>query len=131
MVVSHQQPIPPHFIKIKSSSLLIIDQFDFAACYDKIYMTAKDYKIETSIDGETWDIIYSGTVPVTNIYRKECEFKPIICKYLKFTVLSTYDRRGYKWFQGGSMKVHGTLDNTTLYVNLDAYGIPKEVKELL
>ena len=31
-------------------------------------MTAKDYKIETSIDGETWDTVYSGTVPATDIY---------------------------------------------------------------
>ena len=69
MVNSHQQPIPPpHFIKIKSSSLLIIDQFDFAACDDQVYMTAKDYKIETSIDGETWDTVYSGTVSATDIY---------------------------------------------------------------
>ena len=98
------------------------------ASYDVVYMTAKDYKVETSMDGETWNTVYSGIVPSTHRYIKECEFDPTICKYLKFTVLSTYDRRGYKWFQGGFMKVYGTLVNAgTLYTNTDAYGILKEV----
>ena len=90
-------------------------------------MTAKDYKIETSMDGETWDTVYSGTVPATSIYDKQCEFKPVICKQIRLTVLSTYDQRGYQWFQGGHMKVYGTLVNAgTLYTNTDAYGILKE-----
>ena len=96
------------------------------ASYDVVYMTAKDYKVETSMDGETWDTVYSGIVPSTHRYTKECEFEPTICKYLKFTVLSTYDQRGYQWFQGGWMKVYGTLVNAgTLYTNTDAYGILK------
>ena len=77
---------PPHFVGIKSSSPLVIDQFDFSATFDQIYMTAKDYKIEASMDGETWDTVYSGTVPDTRVYTKECEFEPTVCRYLKFTV---------------------------------------------
>lgn len=95
------------------------------ASWDRIYMTAKDYKIETSMDGEIWDTVYSGRVPDTRIYTKECEFKPTICKYLKFTVLSTYDQRGYQWFQGGHIKIYGTLARDMLYTNQHAYAIPK------
>ena len=116
---------PPHFVEIKSSSPLIIDRFDFMASWDLVYMTAKDYKIETSMNGETWDTVYSGTVPDTRVYTKECEFEPTVCRYLKFTVLSTYDRRGYKWYQGGFMKVYGALAGNNLYTNQHADAIPK------
>ena len=98
------------------------------ASYDVVYMTCKDYKIDTSMDGETWNTVYSGIVPSTSIYTKECKFKPIICKYIRLIILSTYDQRGYKLFQGRHIKIYGTFVNAgTLYTNTDAYGILKEV----
>lgn len=115
---------PPHFVGIKSSSPLVIDRFDFTAVWDLVYMTCKDYRIETSMDGEIWNTVYSGMVPGTSLYTEECEFEPIICKQIRLTVLSTYDQRGYKWFQGGHIKIYGTLANVgNLYTNTDAYGI--------
>ena len=116
---------PPHFVEIKSSSPLVIDQFDFSATDDVIYMTAKDYKIEASMDGESWNTVYSGIVPSTSRYNKQCEFEPIICKQIRLTVLSTYDQRGYKWFQGGHIKIYGALAGSKLYTNQHAYAIPK------
>lgn len=97
------------------------------ASWDQAYMTAKDYKIESSMNSDTWNTVYSGTVPDTHVYIHECKFEPTVCKYLKFTVLSTYDQRGYKWFNGGWMKVYGTVHGKSLYTNnTDVYAIPKE-----
>lgn len=90
-------------------------------------MTAKDYNIESSMDGETWDTLYSGIIPSTNFYTQKCEFEPVICKYIRFIVSSTYDRRGYKWLQGKNFKIYGTLAGNKLYTNRHAYAIPKKV----
>ena len=88
-------------------------------------MTVKDYKIESSVNGKTWDTLYTGIVPSTSRYDVKCEFKPTICKYIRLVQLTTYDTRGYKWFQGGFMKVYGTLARHILYTNQHAYAIPK------
>ena len=117
---------PPHFVGIKSSKLLIIDRFDFTAKWDLVSMTCKDYKIESSLDGKTWDTLYTGIIPSTSLYGVKCEFKPTICKQIRCTILSTYDARGYKWFQGKNFKIYGTLASQyKLYTNPDAYGVPK------
>ena len=116
---------PPHFVGIKSNIPLIVDQYDFTSNWDFVYMTAKDYNIESSMDGETWDTLYSGIIPSTNFYTQKCEFEPVICKYIRFIVSSTYDRRGYKWLQGKNFKIYGTLAGDMLYINQHAYGIPK------
>ena len=90
-------------------------------------MTAKDYKIESSMNGETWNTLYSGIIPSTNLYTQKCEFEPTICKYIRFVALSTYDQRGYKWLQGCNFKIYGTLASLFLYTNPDAaYGIRKK-----
>ena len=118
---------PPHYVGIKSDIALIVDRFDFTVCWDQVAMTVKDYKIESSIDGETWNTLYIGTVPNTDFYTKTCEFNPTICKYIRFAQLTTYDTRGYKWLSGGQFKIYGTLAAKTLYTNQDdAYAIPKK-----
>ena len=117
---------PPHFVGIKSNKPLIVDQYDFTANWDLVYMTAKDYKIESSMDGETWNILYTGIIPSTNFYTQKCEFEPTICKYIRFVALSTYDARGYKWCQGKNFKIYGALAGSFLYINPDAYGIPNK-----
>ena len=116
---------PPHYVGIKSNIPLIIDRFEFTACYDMVAMTVKDFKIESSMDGETWDTVYTGVIPNTDFYTQVCEFEPIICKYIRFVQVSTYDYRGYKWFDGGNVKIYGTLAGPLLYTDKDAYGIPK------
>ena len=90
---------PPHFVGIKSNMPLIVNQYDFTANWDLVYMTIKDYKIESSMDGKTWDILYSGTVPSTNFYTQKYEFEPTICKYIRFIALSTYDAEGINGFK--------------------------------
>ena len=105
---------------------LIIDRFDFTASWDRVYMTIKDYKIESSFDNKTWDTLYTGIVPSTSIYDAKCEFEPTICKQIRCTILSTYDARGYKWFQGKNFKIYGALAGSFLYTNPDAYGILKK-----
>lgn len=105
---------------------LIVNQYDFTANWDLVYMTIKAYKIESSMDGKTWDTLYSGTVPSTNFYTQKCEFEPTICKYIRFIALSTYDARGYKWIQGKNFKIYGALAGSFLYTNPDVYGILKK-----
>lgn len=127
IILEQQTPIPPHFVGIKSNKLLIVDQYDFTVNWDLVYMTAKDYKIESSMNGETWNTLYSGIIPSTNLYTQKCEFEPTICKYIRFVALSTYDQRGYKWLQGRNFKIYGTLAGLFLYTNPDAaYGIRKK-----
>ena len=91
-------------------------------------MTVKDYKIESSVNGEAWNTLYTGVVPSTDFYTQKYEFEPTICKYIRFVALSTYDTRGYKWLQGGNIKIYGTLAGPFLYTNPDAYGIRKKEK---
>lgn len=104
---------------------LIVDRFDFTASWDRVYMTCKDYKIESSMDSKTWDTLYTGIVLSTSLYDAKCEFKPTICKQIRCTILSTYDARGYKWFQGCNFKIYGALAGLFLYTNPNAYGILK------
>jgi hypothetical protein len=56
---------PPHFVGIKSNKLLIVDRYDFTVRWDLVAMTVRDFKIEASIDGESWNTVYEGTVPST------------------------------------------------------------------
>lgn len=118
---------PPHFVGIKSDKTLICDRYDFTVRWDLVAMTVKDFIIESSMDGETWKELYTGTVPFVATYSQECEFEPTICKYIRMKILTTYDTRGYKWVQGTNFKVYGTLANIRhLYTNNSAYGIRRE-----
>ena len=89
-------------------------------------MSVKDFKIESSMDGETWDTLYTGVIPNTYIYTQVCEFETTICKYIRCTALTTYDTRGYSWFCGHDFKIYGALASSFLYTNPDVYGIPKK-----
>ena len=127
-----QYSSPPHFVGIKSNEPLIVDQFDFTGLKDGInngWMSVKEFKIESSMDEETWDTLYSGTIPFAQSYTQSCEFKPIKCKSIRCTILSTYSPGGQyaTWFQGKNFKIYGTLTSRyKLYTNPDAYAIPKE-----
>ena len=116
---------PPHFAGIKSSKPLIVDQYDFTAYYDNVAMSVKDFKIESSMDGENWDTLFTGVIPNVSAYTQKCEFTPTICKYIRCTAITTYDTRGYSWFHGYDFKIYGTLAGPLLYTDKDAYGIPK------
>lgn len=89
-------------------------------------MTIKDYKIESSLDGETWDTLYTGVIPNTTLYNVSCEFEPTICTQIRLVQLTTYDTRGYKWIQAGHFSIYAALVNPQLYTNQDtAYYVPK------
>jgi hypothetical protein len=118
---------PPHYIGIESDKVLICDRYDFFVSWDLVAMTIKDFAIQCSMDGESWNDVYSGTIPSTSTYSQECEFDPTLCKHIRLAVLSTYDTRGYKWAQVQKCKIYGTLANVgMLYTNPDAYGIRKK-----
>lgn len=89
-------------------------------------MTVKDFKIESSIDGKTWNTLYTDDIPNTSIYNQVCEFNPTHCKYIRCIVLSTHDWGEFKGFKGADFKIYGTLVAPALYTNLDAYGILKK-----
>ena len=110
---------PPHYVGVRCDNLFITDEFSFMAHWDLVYMTCKNYNIEVSMDGSKWDIVYSGVVPeVSGEYYSTCSFSPVVCKYIRVRILSTYDRRGYSWFQGGYMKVYGKLLNSkNIYID--------------
>lgn len=117
---------PPHYVGIRSSRPLMINQFDFTSEYDGVYMTAKDYQIESSMDGETWNTLYTGTIPNTSSdYVETCKFKSMVCRWIRCHILTTYDQRGWKWFAGGNFKIYGYYPRMTLYTNPDVYVIPK------
>ena len=103
-----------------------MDQYDFTSYWDEVAMSVKDFKIESSMNGKAWNILYTGIIPNTDIYIQKCEFKPTRCKYIRCTALTTYDTRGYSWFHGYDFKIYGTIAGPFLYTNPDAYGIPKE-----
>ena len=121
---------PPHYVGIESSKLLIVDSFDFSVRINIAYksaMSAKDFKIESSMDGKTWNTLYTETIPDTSYtFDQKCKFNPTYCKYIRCTALTTYDTRGYSWFHGYDFKIYGTLAGPFLYTNPDAYGIRKK-----
>ena len=116
----------PHTVGIHSDTKLLVNRFDFIASWDVIAMSIKDYKIESSLDGETWNTLYTGVIPNTNLYNVSCEFEPTICTQIRLVQLTTYDTRGYKWIQAGHFSIYAALVNPQLYTNQDtAYYIPK------
>lgn len=120
-----------HFVGIKSDKQLIINHCDFIAVLDEL-QPIQNFTIESSIDGETWDVLYTGTTPKvsTEVYQHySCEFKPTRCKYIRCTFSSAASEI-YN-FCGGSFKFYGALStnqNPFLYTNTDAYGIRKKEK---
>ena len=126
---------PPHFVGIQSNKRMIIDQFDFTGLKDGVYngwMTIKNYKIQSSMDGKVWDTLYSSTITVPDVqtYDQSCEFNPTICKYIRLVQVSTHSPGGThaQWLSAKNLKIYGTLalPQYSLYTNLDAYGILKE-----
>ena len=118
-----------HFIEIKSSKPLVINRFDFTTITSAKF--PENFKIESSMDDETWNTVYTGiasTASSKNEYVKlECEFKPTVCKYLKFTISRADQASGV--FHGLDGKIYGALStnqNPFLYTNPDVYGILKK-----
>lgn len=119
---------PPHYIGIKSDRKLLVNRFDFIASWDVVAMTIKDYRIESSIDGEgEWKTLYTGIIPNTDLYNVTCEFSPTFCNAIRLVQLTSYDKRGYKWIQGGHFSIYAALGIPQIYTNQDsAYYIPEE-----
>ena len=128
----HRQIItPPHYVGIESSKLLIVDSFNFSAnpitAFDGPIMSANDFKIESSMDGKTWNTLYIGSIPnITYTFDIKCEFNPTYCKYIRCTILTTYWNRDSHSFGGCNFKIYGTLVAPVLYTNPDAYGIHRK-----
>ena len=102
---------PPHWLCLSSEHVFMTDQFEFNATWDLVSMTIKDYTIEVSMNGTDWNKVYTGLVPAQTDYRVTCAYEPVVCKYIRLKVLSTYDTRGYKWAIGYNGVVYGTIVN--------------------
>ena len=119
-----------HFVEIKSDKKLIINRCDFTAILDE-YEPSQNFTIESSIDGETWNTLYTRIIP--KVSKEEfqpysCEFKPTRCNYIRCCFSSATTSEIYN-FCGGHFKFYGSLSveqDLFLYTNPDAYGIPKE-----
>lgn len=121
-------PAPSHFVGIKSDKYLIINRCDFETFFGP-NDPAKYYRIESSINGNDWNTLYTGSIPRVSKYEQfpySCEFNPTRCKYIRCTFRST-EHENYSFF-GSSFKFYGALASPVLYTNLDAYGIPNEEK---
>ena len=122
----------PHYIGIKSSKQLIVNRFDFTDIMS-VNISRNRYVIESSIDGEVWNILAYGSTTAIDNYTKTnhvYKFNPIKCKYIRLKVNyfypSTTENVALKNFWGCNFKIYGALPNPIIYTNPDAYGIRKK-----
>ena len=127
---------PPHFVGIKSSKQLIVNRFDFTDIMSG-NISRNRYVIESSIDGEVWNILAYGSTTAVDDYTKTnhvYKFNPIKCKYIRLKVNyfypSTTEKHLLENFWGCNFKIYGALPNPIIYANQDtAYYIPKVTSE--